>query len=433
MKKGLIMLVSMLLLMVSAPLMAQTKAQKNKKAALAKEIAILDQQIKETNKQSKNALSSLTLTRKKISARKELVGESDRQIAELDSQIAAQGDTLQRLQAKLEDMSDHYNTLVKTAYRNRDARTWYMYILSSENLAQGMRRYGYLRKLSSQMNSQAKEIKDMSDTIAAHKQMVENLRSEAGAVREERLSELGKLEKEEGESQALVAQLKKDKASYQKQLNAKKKQMDNLNKEIQRMIAEAQRAAAEAAKKEAARKEAEKAKEAAKNKANTATASKGSTAATTSKSSTSSTKTVAPADLKLDAEFAKNKGKLPWPAEGPVVEGFGQHYHPVYTNVKMPFNNGVNIALSPNTAVKAVFEGTVKQVIIMPGYNQCILVQHGGYFTFYCKLANVSVKAGDKVKTGQVLGKVDTISGETQLHFELWEGKTARNPEQWLR
>jgi hypothetical protein len=28
---------------------------------------------------------------------------------------------------------------------------------------------------------------------------------------------------------------------------------------------------------------------------------------------------------------------------------------------------------------------------------------------------------------------VDTIAGETQLHFELWEGKTPRNPELWLK
>ena len=70
---------------------------------------------------------------------------------------------------------------------------------------------------------------------------------------------------------------------------------------------------------------------------------------------------------------------------------------------------------------------------MIPGYNQCVLVQHGGYFTFYCKLASVNVKAGQKVKTGEVLGRVDTIAGETQLHFELWEGKTPRNPELWLK
>jgi murein DD-endopeptidase MepM/ murein hydrolase activator NlpD len=51
----------------------------------------------------------------------------------------------------------------------------------------------------------------------------------------------------------------------------------------------------------------------------------------------------------------------------------------------------------------------------------------------YCKLKNVSVKADDKVKTGDVLGTVDTINGQTQLHFELWQGKKPQNPESWLK
>ena len=80
-----------------------------------------------------------------------------------------------------------------------------------------------------------------------------------------------------------------------------------------------------------------------------------------------------------------------------------------------------------------MFDGEVKQVIVMPGYNQCVLVQHGEYFTFYCKLGSVRVKAGEKVKTGQVLGKVETIGGETELHFQLWEGRSPKDPELWLR
>ena len=62
-----------------------------------------------------------------------------------------------------------------------------------------------------------------------------------------------------------------------------------------------------------------------------------------------------------------------------------------------------------------------------------MLVQHGNYFTFYCKLASVSVKAGEKITTGQVLGRVDTISGETQVHFQLWKDRTPQNPENWLK
>lgn len=69
----------------------------------------------------------------------------------------------------------------------------------------------------------------------------------------------------------------------------------------------------------------------------------------------------------------------------------------------------------------------------MPGYNKCVLVQHGNYFSFYCKLGNVNVKVGDKVKTGDTIGTVDTLDGSTQLHFEIWKGTTPQNPETWLR
>ena len=152
------------------------------------------------------------------------------------------------------------------------------------------------------------------------------------------------------------------------------------------------------------------------------------------RSSSSSAKAeAAPIDYALGKEFSSNKGKLPWPAEGPVVEKFGAQYHPVYTQLKLPDNEGISIALSNGAQVKAVFDGVVKSVIVQPGYNKCVLVQHGDYFTFYCKLGTVSVKAGDKVKTGQVLGAVEPIGGSTQLHFQLWSSKGPQNPVPWLR
>jgi septal ring factor EnvC (AmiA/AmiB activator) len=138
-------------------------------------------------------------------------------------------------------------------------------------------------------------------------------------------------------------------------------------------------------------------------------------------------------DEALSKNFASNRGRLPWPVEGTVVESYGQHYHPVYKNVKLPFNNGVTLAVARGSQARAVFDGTVAQIVVIPGYNQCVLVQHGSYFTFYCKLKSVSVKAGDKVKTGQALGVVDTISGEDQLHFQLWKERTPQDPEKWLK
>lgn len=386
MKKSLCLLVCILLAACTA--FAQTSAQKSRKARLEKEIAILDSQLRENRKKSNSAESSLKLTRRKIVSRKQLLEESEMEIAQLDGRISAKKDTIAMLQARLDTMSAGYNRLVRTAYRSRDSRIWYMYILASDDLGQGLRRFGYLRSLSGQMRTQAARLKKAQEVLAAQKAEAESLRKAAADLRNERKAELDKLSREESESKQLVAQLDKDKARYQKQLSAKKNEMQALDREIRRMLEKATKP------------------------------SSGKKAAI---------------DTKLDAEFANNAGKLPWPAEGPIIDSFGYHYHPVYKNVRLPFNNGINIALSPNTAVKSVFDGQVCQVIVMPGYNQCVLVQHGGYFTFYCKLANVSVKAGDKIKTGQVIGLVDTISGETQLHFELWEGKNPRNPENWLR
>ena len=381
--------VILLILSLLAPVVrSQTAAQKSRKARLEKEIAIIDQQLSENRRQSSNAQTALNLTRRKISSRRRLLAENQKQINLLDARIAAKEDTIAMLKARLDTLSAGYSRLVRTAYRSRDSRLWYMYVLASRDLGQGLRRYGYLHSLSVQMRTHAARIREAKAVLEAEKKKAEALRAEAASLRKSRLSELDKLKKEEGESEILVAKLKKDKSRYQKQMEAKRKEMKALEKEMRRMVEKASGASAGKRK---------------------------------------------PVDAKLDAEFAANIGKLPWPAEGPVVDSFGEHCHPVYKNVKMPFNNGINIALSPGTAVKSVFDGKVCQVIVMPGYNQCVLVQHGGYFSFYCKLGKVSVKAGDKVKTGQVLGVVDTIAGETQLHFELWEDKTPRDPEGWLR
>ena len=49
------------------------------------------------------------------------------------------------------------------------------------------------------------------------------------------------------------------------------------------------------------------------------------------------------------------------------------------------------------------------------------------------QIRRFNLKTGDKVKIGDVLGSVDTISGETQLHFQLWNGTDPQDPEKWLR
>ena len=95
-------------------------------------------------------------------------------------------------------------------------------------------------------------------------------------------------------------------------------------------------------------------------------------------------------------------------------------------------NNGINIACESGSPVKAVFDGVVSNVMLAPGYGQCVLIQHGDYYTSYCRLKTARVRQGDKVTTGQVIGEVATIMGRTQLYFLVWR-KQYLDPELWLR
>lgn len=390
MRKAVLILMAMLLLPLHS-LAQDTRVQESRKAALEREIALIDKQLKENSKKSYNALNSLTLVRKKVADRKELLAESDRELTRINAAVKSKKAEIDRIQNRLDTLSAYYSKLISSAYRNRDSRVWYMYILASDNVGQAFRRISYMRNLSSNLNRQGDKIKAAREELQKETDSLMVMKSQAQSVRNRRAADLASLLSEEKEAAALVSNLQRNKTRYQQQLAAKKKQVDALNREIERIIASAVNGGK------------------------------------------SGSKTSKPVDLKLDAEFAKNMGKLPWPATGPVVDHFGQHYHPVFTKVKLPFNNGINIALAKDTEIKSVFNGIVKQIVVMPGYGKCVLVQHGNYFSFYCRLGNVSVKAGDKVSTGDVIGRIDTIDDMTQLHFQIWQGTKPQNPELWLR
>jgi len=391
----------LLSILCTVPAGAQNLSRtRDRKARLEKDIRTLEQQLGNTRKKENTAASQLSLLRAQTSARRELLQESERELKILSDSVRRCNRQIDTLTARIDTLSSRYISLVQSAYKSRDSRVWYMYILASENIGQGFRRYGYLRRLSGELNRQGRIIKEERDTLQSVRNRLESLQAQARQVRDSRAGEVEKLHKEEERSSALVQQLKNDRNKYVKQLNAKRKEVEALNKEIERLIA------------------------AELDKGNKKDGGKGKTGGK---------KTSSQIDTKLSNEFSANQGKLPWPAEGRIVSHFGRNPHPVYTKLEMPFNNGVGLALEPETPVKAVFNGTVKQIVVIPGYNQCILVQHGEYFTFYCKLGSVNVKAGDKVKTGQVLGRVATLGDETQLHFQLWKGKTPQNPENWLK
>ena len=168
-----------LLLATLLPVLASgqdTRAQEEKKAKLEKEIAQIDAQLRANASKSSNAQSNLVLIRKKIENRNALIAQSDREIKDIETGIAAKQAEIAVIQGRLDTLSLYYDNLVRNAYKNRDARVWYMYLLASDNLSQAWRRLGYLRNLSGQMNTQARKISAAKADLEIETGRLESLR-----------------------------------------------------------------------------------------------------------------------------------------------------------------------------------------------------------------------------------------------------------------
>jgi septal ring factor EnvC (AmiA/AmiB activator) len=136
----------------------------------------------------------------------------------------------------------------------------------------------------------------------------------------------------------------------------------------------------------------------------------------------------------LAANFASNKGKLPWPVRsGVVTMRFGTQRHPIVTTTTIE-SNGVRIETDKSAKAKAVFGGTVSEVQAVKGANKAVMVRHGDYITIYNNLSNVYVSKGDMVSLGQDIGEVATSSssGKTTLHFLIYKNTEKMDPADWI-
>lgn len=377
-------------ILLQVPLFGQDISKHSEtKRKIEEEITFINNQLKTLSGKQKASVAQLTLIQKKVADRRAILNSIDARIRALENQRVAKQREINRLQAELDTLVLYYDKLIYNTYRNRDTKVWFMYVLASENIGQGYRRMSYFRSLADEANRQGEKIKEYQKQLEQERAALQQLKEEQARIRAEREPEYKKLLAEEKRSKSDIKKLSKTEKQYRSDLAKKKKEVDRLNREIQKIL--------------------------------------NSTVAAQKKD-----KTVI--DHALSEKFGQNKGKLPWPlTKGVITERFGVHYHPVYKNLKMPENNGITFSTEKNAKVFCVFDGIVRQIVVMPGYNQCVLVQHGEYFTFYCHLSKVNVRSGDKITRGACIGtlEADTKNGSS-LHFQIWKGTAKQNPEKWL-
>lgn len=112
-----------------------------------------------------------------------------------------------------------------------------------------------------------------------------------------------------------------------------------------------------------------------------------------------------------------------------TISSFGRRIDPIYRSWRQ--HQGIDYLAHYGTAIFAVANGTVRSAGWNGGYGNEIIIHHpSGLDTQYAHLSSISVRRGQTVRRGQVIGRVGSTGKSTgaHLHFGLIKGRSYINP-----
>lgn len=130
-------------------------------------------------------------------------------------------------------------------------------------------------------------------------------------------------------------------------------------------------------------------------------------------------------------DFARQKGRLDWPIKGRIkvpfgtgrLAGLGTLYD----------SQGVEIAVSGNQAIHAIWGGTVIYANSFRGFGNMIIVDHGdNFYSLYAQASSLQKSVGDSVTTGETLG-YPGYEDANSIYFEIRHHGTPLDPLAWLK
>jgi len=379
---------------------AQTREElEAKRQAIQQEINEINSIIENTESKSQSALGEYEDLQKRIKATERLIQVNNQEANLLTREINSNANKIDRLRNELEKLKADYEKMIQRSYKSKSSKSRIMFLFSSESFLQAYKRIQYMKQFAQYRKKQGEEVikqtktlQELNSTLFEQRRDQEKILAQNRKTKSELVGDKNNLEQ-------LLSSINKERKKYAQELQQKQKEARRIDREIDRLI------------REAIARENKKA---------------GSDAKATFK--------LTPEAEALAANFAQNKGKLPWPVKSGVVSmRFGERPHPIVKTIKV-MSNGVRIDTEKNGSARAVFEGEVSQVSKIPGANIVVMIRHGDYLSIYNNLQKVFVKSGDKVARGEIIGEVgiNSSSGKTTLIFQLFKNTTKLNPEHWI-
>ncbi len=408
------------------------KVNAQSSAELQKQRERIDREIRQLSESLKLTSSDKTLSLKQVNAlttqlklRERKIETINSEIRILNNQIASNTKAIRELRDQLAQLRKDYERMVLFAFRNRNAYNKMMFIFASRDFNQAFKRIKYLQQLNGSRKQKAVEIAETQREIELKVAQLEASREEHARLLSEQRSERSEIAKEQGEESRVLKALTQQETQFKQEINKRQQELKRLagaiDQAIKRELEE------ELKREEAARLAAAKLEAARTGK----TVEEVEAATPVVRKTDAELLAATPEAARLSADFAENKGKLPWPVKNGIVTlGFGQHT--AGKNVGYD-NPGIRIQTHQDMPVTAVFDGEVTVVIPMQGLGYVVVVKHGRFYTVYGNLRSLAVKKGDKVRVGQQLGVAITDSeGLTEVHFQVMDVRVEQNPEVWL-
>ena len=219
-------LISFFFLLAAVMASAQdVSLQTEKKKKIEEEIKFIDNQLKEVLSQKSASMQQLSVIQKKILSRKNLISQSDWEIRQYRKQINDKNTEITRLRKELDTLEQHYSDMVYSTYKNRDNKLWFMYILASDNIGQGYRRFSYLKNLSQTASEQAKKITAEKEKLNNQLSELQELLKKEQELKAAREKEQKQLQSEETKSKSIVKSLSASSSKYQKERTQKRKEI----------------------------------------------------------------------------------------------------------------------------------------------------------------------------------------------------------------
>jgi septal ring factor EnvC (AmiA/AmiB activator) len=454
-----------LLLALAAPAMAARPSERAKqkqqaeaqRADLQQKMAKLKHDIDDTEVAKTHAADALAESEAAISdadrALHDLEAEQQVEEAKLAKIVKAQEDLKKAVELQQQKLAK----LLRQQYvaGNEDR---IKLLLSGDDPNRINRELQYLGYVS---QAQARLITSLRANLAAieaNKAAAEETKDELDEIAQERLEQKAELQKQKAQRAQLLGKLSSKLAGQRKEvgnMEQNEQRLAGLVDKLSKLIEEQQKAEAAAAEKkrkeEAARAKAEAERRAAK------------AAARLAKSASSSTSTAQklpnPADAidadeppqpatpvlaKVEAtpqaraedgaavfprDFEALRGQLRLPVRGELVARFGGRHG------DGPSWKGVFIRAEEGSEVRAVAGGRVVFAEWLRGFGNLIIVDHGNqYMTIYGNNQAVLKRAGDAVKTGEVIANAGNSGGNEQsgLYFEMRHQGRAFDPLGWV-